>query len=171
MPLCLFADQGHEVAGYFDNPNVHPLTEYLRRREGAVRAAEKAKVALLFASEPEYDAEAWCRAALADPAGRCAHCWSARLSRAAGTAAALGFDAFSSSLLYSRRQNHEGIRRAGEAAARVHALPFLYRDFRPFWQQGIDAAKAAGIYRQQYCGCLFSEQERYRSRLSGLAGN
>ena len=68
----------------------------------------------------------------------------------------LGFDAFTSSLLYSRHQDHEGMRAAGERAAETWAVPFLYRDFRPFWQAGIAASKELGIYRQQYCGCVFS---------------
>ncbi len=162
MPLARLAEEGHALTGYFDNPNIHPLAEYLRRREGALQAAAHHGVPLLFPEDrPEYDAESWCRAALAHPGGRCAHCFSSRLDRAAQTAKALGLDAFTSSLLYSRRQNHEGIRQAGEEAAARHGVSFFYRDFRPFWQQGIDESKALGLYRQQYCGCLFSEQERY----------
>ena len=166
MPLRLLLDEGHEVTGYFDNPNIHPLTEYLRRREGAIQVAAAAGIALIFPQEPEYDAATWCRAALAHTAGRCSYCWSSRLARTAATAAERGFDAFSSSLLYSRRQQHQGIMQAGETAAAEHGVRFLYQDFRPFWQQGIDASKALGVYRQQYCGCLFSEQERYAKELA-----
>ena len=166
MPLRLLLDEGHEVTGYFDNPNIHPLTEYMRRREGAMQVAQAAGVTLLFAPQPEYDAESWCRSALGHPGGRCAYCWSGRLDRTAKTAADLGFDGFSSSLLYSRRQKHEGIMQAGEAAAAEHGVRFVYQDFRPFWQQGIDASKELGVYRQQYCGCIFSEEDRYKKQLA-----
>ena len=76
-------------------------------------------------------------------------------------AAALGFDAFTSSLLYSRYQNHEQIRTAGERAAERHGIRFAYADFRPGWQEGIRLSKEMGLYRQQYCGCIYSEKERY----------
>lgn len=172
--------EGHALAGYFDNPNIHPLAEYCRRRESALKAADSAKIPMLFPlTENEYNAASWCRdaltaqAAAGSPDGRCTHCFSSRLDRTARRARAEGFDAFTSSLLYSRRQNHEGIRRAAGEAAEKHGILFLYRDFRPLWQKGINASKALGLYRQQYCGCLFSEEDRYRNdfrKATGLTG-
>ncbi len=167
MPIRRLLDEGFSVAGYFDNPNVQPLAEYLRRREGALRVAAEMGVDLHFPHQsPEYDAEAWCRAAFAHPAGRCVYCRESRFARAAAFAGAGGFDAFSSSLLYSRRQNHEGMVEAGKAAENATGVPFLYRDFRGDWQQGISRSREWGIHRQQYCGCLFSEQERYAKDLA-----
>lgn len=166
MPIRDLVAQSHEVAGWFFNPNIHPLAEYLRRREGAVRVAAAHGISMLFPQDlPEYDVTTWCGEALAFPQGRCAYCRISRFEAAAETAAKLGFDAFTSSLLYSRRQDHDGMRAAGEAAAAKWRTPFLYRDFRPFWQEGITASKELGIYRQQYCGCVFSEEERYAREL------
>ncbi|MRR07335.1 MAG: hypothetical protein EG828_10405, partial [Deltaproteobacteria bacterium] len=84
-----------------------------------------------------------------------------RIERAAQTAAELGYNAFPSTLLYSRYQQHELIRREGEQAAARHGVSFLYDDFRRGWQQGIAASKEMGLYRQQYCGCIYSEKDRY----------
>lgn len=196
MPVRELLRAGHEVAGWFYNPNIHPLAEYLRRREGAKRAAEIHGIPLLFPdaeldakpdagpdaglssgpdrqtgfTAPEYDVESWCRAALAHPQGRCFYCRASRFDAAAYTAKALGFDAFTSSLLYSRRQDHQGMREAGEQAAETFDISFLYQDFRPLWQDGIAASKDLGIYRQQYCGCVFSEQERYARDLAKIQG-
>ena len=84
-----------------------------------------------------------------------------RLTAAARQAAAVGADAFTSTLLYSRHQKHELIKRTGEAVATECGVPFLYRDFRQGWQEGIELSLAMGLYRQAYCGCIYSEQERY----------
>lgn len=164
--------ESHEVTGYFFNPNIQPLAEYFRRREGALQTAASHGISVLFPEDlPEYDVTGWCGKALGCPEGRCAYCRNIRFEATAKMAKTLGFDAFTSSLLYSRHQNHEGMRAAGETAAVRMEIPFLYRDFRPFWQEGIAASKELGIYRQQYCGCVFSEEERYSRDLAGLRKN
>lgn len=171
MPMRELRKDGHEVAGWFYNPNIHPLAEYLRRREGAVRVAGEHAIPLHFPDRehaPEYGVTAWCRAALGQEGGRCLYCRESRFEAVARAARELGFDAFSSSLLYSRRQDHEGMRAAGERASRMYGVPFFYKDFRPFWQEGIAASKELGVYRQQYCGCVFSEEERYARDLERI---
>lgn len=171
MPIRQLLAEGHELSGWFYNPNIHPLGEYLKRREGAVQVAAFHNIPLLFAQDmPEYDVNAWAREALTYPKGRCSYCRESRFDAAAGAARELGFDAFCSSLLYSRRQNHEGMREAGENASQKWGVDFLYRDFRPFWQEGINASKELGIYRQQWCGCVFSEEERYARELARVQG-
>lgn len=166
MPIRELQAAGHDVAGWFYNPNIHPLAEYLRRREGALQVAEAHGIPLLFTRDTaEYDLAAWCREALAPGRDRCAYCRESRFDAVAQAAREHGFDAFTSSLLYSRRQNHDGMREAGEKAAATRNVPFLYQDFRPLWQGGIAASKELGIYRQQYCGCAFSEEERYAGEL------
>ncbi len=173
MPIRELLAEGFALSGWFHNPNVHPLAEYLRRREGAVTVAARHGVPLHFPDpdpgapgKSEYDAAAWCRAALAGEGGRCLYCRESRFEAVARAARDRGFDAFTSSLLYSRRQDHEGMRAAGERAFALTGVPFLYRDFRPFWQAGIAASKELGIYRQQYCGCVFSEEERHARDLA-----
>lgn len=166
-PIRALRQEGYAVTGWFYNPNIHPLAEYLRRREGALQVAAAHGIELLFPQEtPEYDVAAWCRNALANGVDRCAYCRESRFDVAARAALQTGCGAFTSSLLYSRRQNHEGMREAGEAAARRQGASFLYRDFRPLWQDGITASKELGIYRQNYCGCVFSEAERYAGELN-----
>ncbi|MCC8194270.1 MAG: epoxyqueuosine reductase QueH [Deltaproteobacteria bacterium] len=176
MPVRALREDGHTVAGWFHNPNIHPLSEYLRRRQGAAQVADIHGIPLYFpengpdnAGKNEYDLVSWCRAALGYEGGRCLYCRESRFDAAAKAARDLGFDAFTSSLLYSRHQDHEGMRQAGEKAAAAWNVPFLYRDFRPFWQEGIKASKELGIYRQQYCGCAFSEEERYAGELAKAA--
>jgi predicted adenine nucleotide alpha hydrolase (AANH) superfamily ATPase len=175
MPVRRLLDEGCEVEGFFYNPNIHPLAEYLRRREGAAAVAEKYGLRMHWALEDgDYDTAAWLGRISASGAGlnareRCPVCWSGRLARAFALAEREGFDAVTSSLLYSRRQRHDEIAALGRALAQKHAGAggplFLYRDFRPDWRRGIDISKEWGVYRQQYCGCIFSENDRYARAL------
>ncbi len=162
--LSELLDLGHEPVGLFYNPNIHPLSEYLRRRDGALQVAQRLGVGLTVLDR-EYDPMAHLGPAADLGDERCGFCYALRLNRTAALAAQQGIEAFTSTLLYSKFQKHEGIVRAGERAALAHGGDFLYRDFRTGWKEGIRLSKLWGIYRQQYCGCLFSEFERYRNGL------
>ena len=84
-----------------------------------------------------------------------------RLFEAARMAKESGFDSFTSSLFISPYQNHELMRETAERAAAEYGVDFLYRDFRPYFRAGQENARRLGMYIQKYCGCVFSEQERY----------
>ena len=72
-----------------------------------------------------------------------------------------GFDAFSTTLFISPYQNHELLRKEAAAAAEQHGITLFYRDFRPLFKEGRTEARRLGLYMQKYCGCIFSEEERY----------
>ena len=165
MPVRMLRAEGFAVTGVFYNPNIHPLQEYLLRRAALLEAADRLDLPLLC-PEPEeaaWDLPKWLRATPASPdtTVRCRACYALRLGQVARWAAGEGFDAFSSSLLFSRRQAHAVIAEEGEQAARRAGAAFLYRDFRPAWREGIELSKSWGLYRQQYCACIYSETERY----------
>lgn len=169
MPAMLFADEGYELTGFFHNPNIQPLAEYLRRREGASQCATNLKMPILY-DDAAWDMPAWLMRQLpvTKSKTRCQNCIATRLEQTALKAAALGIEKFSTSLLYSHYQPHDFIHQKGEEIAASHGLEFIYRDFRSYWQEGIDISKAWEIYRQQYCGCVFSENERYAKKLAQL---
>jgi predicted adenine nucleotide alpha hydrolase (AANH) superfamily ATPase len=153
------------------NPNIQPLTEYLRRREAAQQACAELNVELLCADE-EWDIAVWLRKAAgrdAKPA-RCAFCCENRINAAFVKAGELGMPFFSSSLLYSRHQPHKVIATAGLRLTWKNpgGPVFLYRDFREEWQAGIERSRELGLYRQSYCGCVYSEAERHAGRLAKL---
>ena len=170
MPARALRAEGFAVTGVFYNPNIHPLKEYLLRRAALLEAAQRLDLPLLW-PDPEraaWDLPQWLYAvpASADRNVRCRACYALRFEYVARWAEQEHFDAFSSSLLYSRRQAHAIIAEEGEKAARRYNTVFLYRDFRPAWQEGIDLSRQWGLYRQQYCACMYSEAERYAKELA-----
>jgi len=159
-PHEVLREAGHEVRGFFYNPNIHPYQEFARRAETLKEYSDKTGLAVIW--DETYDLEGFLRLVVFRETERCRFCYQLRLAAAARVAKKGRFDAFTSTLLYSKFQNHELIQELGEAAARDAGLPFYYDDFRLGWQHGIKESKALGLYRQQYCGCIYSERDRYR---------
>ena len=92
---------------------------------------------------------------------RCAKCCRMRMEKTASFAKKNGFTSFSTTLLISPYQNHDEIKKTAEEMAERYRIDFFYRDFRPLFREGQVTARAAGMYMQKYCGCIFSEEERY----------
>jgi predicted adenine nucleotide alpha hydrolase (AANH) superfamily ATPase len=160
--MCIetLKSEGIEPALYWYNPNIHPFTEYKSRRDCLLSYAENLTLTLVM--EDHYGLKDFiAEYPFADP-GRCAFCYRLRLEKAARAAKERGFDAFCTSLLISPYQDHELLKKTAQAAAERYGVEFLYRDFRPFFREGQAKARAAGFYMQKYCGCIFSEEERYR---------
>lgn len=169
MPAMLLQEEGYAIRGYFNNPNIHPLAEYIKRREGAGQCAEKLSFPIEF-EDDAWNLPRWLERQLpkAESRDRCNFCIASRLDATAKKASELNLPAFSTSLLYSRYQPHEFIAEAGKKVASRYGLEFIYRDFRTNWQEGIDISKVWELYRQQYCGCIFSETERYAKKFAQL---
>lgn len=167
MPITRLLGEGHEIVAWFMNPNIQPLSEYLRRREAAEICARNLGIGIIF-EDDAWNLGEWLQSQLprAQSAARCVFCCGQRVLATAEKARALGFDAFSTTLLYSRYQPHEAIAAAG-CSVKTGA-EFVYRDFRTDWQEGIDRSREMGLYRQPYCGCVFSEAERYAKKLNRL---
>ncbi len=148
-----------DLRAFWYNPNIHPLLEY-RRRLKAVRVLHERDPAPLEIVD-EYGLMPFCQALAGefDAPARCAVCYRLRLDRAAARARELGLAAFTSTLVTSTHQSHAPIREAGDAAAAAHDVAFLYRDLRAV---KVEPKAAQGLYRQQYCGCVFSEADRFR---------
>ena len=157
--LAALRAEGADVTGFFHNPNIHPYTEFRKRQEALVQYGRVALLPLI--ADDAYDIDAFLRAAWAAGKDRCLACYRMRLTAAFEKAAALGVEAVTTTLLYSIYQKHEAIAQIGGELSARYGLPFLYRDFRQGWKEGRDEAARLGIYRQAYCGCIFSEYERF----------
>lgn len=171
IPLKTALEGRARVWGYFHNPNIHPYSEFKKRLAAVKELAGYLSIDVIY--DEEYRPTEFIAGVRSHLTGderfpafgeRCEYCYSSRLEETARTAAAKGFDAFSSSLLYSRYQDHEGIRALGLKLAEKYNVDFYYEDFRVGWQQGIDESKEMGLYRQKYCGCVYSRIERYSKK-------
>ncbi len=164
-PLAAIRAAGHEARGYFINPNIHPFKEFQRRIEALESMSRQSDFQVDY--EREYGLRDYLRQVVFNEDSRCGLCYALRLRPTAEKAMAIGADAFSSTLLYSRYQNHDLLKQQGEALAVEFGIPFYYEDFRWSWQEGIDKSIEMGLYRQPYCGCIYSEQERYDKKGKG----
>jgi predicted adenine nucleotide alpha hydrolase (AANH) superfamily ATPase len=160
-PIKWLKDKGYEIVGLWYNPNIHPCTEFVKRME-TVKKLEKLEGIKVIYFE-NYESEKWLRAVAfrEEKNIRCQICYSMRLEMAASVAKRGKFDAFTSTLFYSKYQSRELMVPLAENASKKFGVKFLNVDFREGWREGIDISKEKGLYRQQYCGCIYSEKERY----------
>jgi epoxyqueuosine reductase len=151
--------QGYEAAGFWYNPNIHPYTEHQSRLE-AVKAL-CGQIGLPLVIFEGYDMPEYFRRVAGHEAERCSHCFDLRLIKTAAIAKENGFDSFTTTLLISPHQKHELIIETGNKAAALQNVPFLYADLRKRYSDSRHITKPMNLYRQQYCGCIYSEVERY----------
>ena len=171
IPLKDLLKEEFEVHGYFYNPNIHPRAEFVKRLNGTKELAAYMELDVLY--DEEYRAVEFIRGMIdsvdgrTDEAGRppehdrCTYCYAERIEATAKAAKVNNYQAFSSSLLYSKYQNHAEIIELAEGLAEKYGVAFFYRDFREGWVEGIEKSKEIGLYRQKYCGCIYSLIERY----------
>jgi predicted adenine nucleotide alpha hydrolase (AANH) superfamily ATPase len=171
---CLVAlgEEGLEPVLFWYNPNIHPYTEYRARRDSFRRFVKEKR--FCFFENDEYGLRPFLEGIFplqggfqgkaGDSGGRCDFCYRLRLERTAAFAAENNFSAFSTTLLISPFQEHRLLIRLGEEIGARYGIDFYYRDFRPYFREGQRRARAEEYYMQKYCGCIFSEEERYTNR-------
>jgi four helix bundle protein len=152
-------EKGQEVTGYFFNPNIHPYQEYQKRLDALRQYSQRVGLEVIY--RDEYLLEEFLRNVSHRVRERCQFCYTFRLEATAREAKGRGFDAFSTTLLQSTHQNHAVIKETAERIAQEIGIRFYYEDFRQGWKRGVEVSKSLGLYRQQYCGCIYSEKERF----------
>lgn len=157
--------EGIEPTLFWYNPNIHPYIEYKTRRDCLKDYAKMVSVELIL--KEEYGLDDFCRNVSLDITNRCVnYCYPKRLGETVRYAAEHGYQAFTTTLLVSPYQKHDEIIKACERLSAASGLEFIYRDFRTGFRAGQDKARALGLYRQKYCGCIFSEEERYAKQIA-----
>ncbi len=147
-----------KITGFFYNPNIHPRAEYISRFMTAGFVASHFGFPMI--ADKTYDTEKWARKVFAG-SPRCAPCVGDRLLKTAEAAREKGFTSFTTTLLLSPYQNHQFIKDEGERIAALTGVDFFYRDYRKNFADSVRISKELLLYRQKYCGCVFSESERY----------
>lgn len=144
---------------FYANPNIHPYREYDARREALAALAALRGLPLIL--EPAYEPETFFRRVSHRETERCRHCYELRLEKAADKAQELGMTRFGTTLLVSPYQDRGLLLATGRRLAAERGLVFHEADWRPGFRAGQAEARRLGLYRQQYCGCLYSEKERF----------
>lgn len=151
-------DLDYDITGYWYNPNIHPASEYQKRLDTLYKFQAQTQCKIEFKSK--YNIKEWLLSI--EPTlnvgkkMRCNLCYNIRLIEAVKYASKQSFDCFSTTLLYSKYQFHDDIKAICEELSKQYNIPFLYIDFRKGWQKGIELSHQYGLYRQKYCGCIFS---------------
>ncbi len=158
-PYFHLKEEGFDIHGFWFNPNIHPYQEYLKRLETLQEFTAKEDIRMIY--KDEYNLDDFLRKTAFRENERCRSCYYDRLKYAAIVAKKGNFDLFTTTLLYSKFQKHDLIKEIGESLGKEYGIKFFYRDFRQYWKEGIKLSKELGMYRQQYCGCIYSERDRY----------
>lgn len=158
-PLKTLRSQGLAVWGFFYKNNIHPYTECLKRQKTLESYSKIIDLKVIY--QKGYDLEGFIQNVVFRESQRCSYCYHERLKATALLARRGKYDYFTTTLLYSKFQKHDQIKSIGDAVAKSVGIEFYYYDFREGWQEGIETSKELGMYRQQYCGCIYSEKERF----------
>ena len=183
-PVKKLRTEGFEPTGFFFNPNIHPHQEWRKRLNSAREFAEKVGMKIFcenhyglrdfFEKTSKFVVKISDEDTVKNSDGfhaRCKICYAWRLSETAKFAAENNFEIFTSTLFYSIHQNHELMKKIAENVAKNFGVKFFYEDFREGWQEGIELSLQLGLYRQNYCGCIFSEEERFSKEIKKARKN
>lgn len=161
-PAQRISDEGNKFSIYFFNPNIHPYKELKHRLNTLREYCQLKKYKLIV--DKSYPLETCLQGMLNEPTVRCAYCYRIRMEATAQYAKENGFDAFSTTLLVSPYQKYDLIVQIAQEAATKYAIPFYYEDYRLGYEKGVALSLELEMYRQPYCGCIFSERDRYEKK-------
>lgn len=181
-PVKILRSEGIDFTGLWFNPNIHPYDEYTSRLTAVKRLSHHWHVEIrykeeytpadyfkMFNIEDQVCINDMSLNRLVDISmppfpDRCKQCYQLRLAKTAEEARKQRYDAFSTTLLISPYQDFEQIVTTGEELAEKYNIMFLSRDFRPHFRDTMNLVRKMGLYRQKYCGCIFSREERYQNK-------
>ncbi len=160
--------EGFEVNLFFFNPNIHPVEEYKRRLDSFLSYAEKTGHG--YSAHTLYTPQEFF-SCIGDLNKRCGECFSLRLNETAQRGRERGYRFFSTTLTVSPYQDTGEILRRGNAGGKETNMIFVARDFRKLFSQTRDCTRELSLYRQTYCGCVFSRWEGVKKkRWKSLSG-
>ena len=152
-----------DVVGYWYNPNIHPYTEYRSRMNCLKDYSNSIGLEVIYNNE--YGLVEFTKNVINNLKDRCSYCYSKRLEETANYAKENGYDAFTTTLLISQYQKHEDIKKMCEDLSKKYKIDFIYKDFRINFREGQNEARNLNLYMQKYCGCIYSEMERYLKKI------
>jgi len=155
-----------DITIFYYNPNITDYEEYEKRKEELYKFISDTKSSVTII-EGNYNTLNFYSAVkgfenVKEGGERCFKCYKLRLEETAKTAKLLNFDYFTTSLSISPYKNSQKINELGEQLAKEYKVNYLYADFKKNngYKRSIELSRLYGLYRQDYCGCEFSKNER-----------
>lgn len=162
-PITSLKSRGINITGLWFNPNIHPYTEYSLRLDALRQLQDSWRLDINYIDY--YGLKDFIGETNNGAEDRCHVCYRMRLEETARRAKEMGLDGFTTSLLVSPYQKFDVIIETGREIENKYSVEFFAEDFRPGWKQGVQLSKNLGLYRQKYCGCIYSEAERYIKKI------
>lgn len=156
-----------DITVFYYNPNIAPIEEFNLRVAEQIRLVEQmALPGSIKVICGDYDGDAFMRMSAgheSDPEGgeRCTRCFRLRLAKTAQLAAEKGFDYFTTTLSISPLKDAQRLNAIGSEYGQLYGIPYLLSDFKKKngYKRSCELSAQYGLYRQDYCGCIFSKQE------------
>ena len=165
-PLDLLISEGRDLDCFWYNPNIQPQFEFDRRHENLAKACDHFGIRLISEGDKCMEDYWLSKEYLKEFPSRCDMCYDIRMEAVAKYCAENGYESFCTTLLVSPYQQHDKIAQICEMKASGYGVKFEYIDFRPGFRQGQDMAREIGLYRQKFCGCIFSlEESKFRDKI------
>lgn len=161
-PINLLREIGYEPVVYFYNPNIQPESEYEKRLEAQKKLCESLGCEIIVEDYEPKMFEIVSFGFEDEPEGsdRCKKCFELRLSKTVKKSKDLGIKDFTTSIVISPHKNYDLVSEIGKKIASKYNINYLEIDFKK--QDGFlksnKIAKELDLYRQNYCGCKFSER-------------
>ncbi len=161
--IKVLREENIDIVGYWYNPNIHPFKEYDNRLKALKEYSKMINLNVIY--DDFYGLDNFVRNTINIINNRCGYCYLSRMEKVVKYAHDNGYDAFSSTLFISPYQKHDLLKDICEKLSKKYNIQFLYRDFRPYYELGREMFRETGLYMQKYCGCIFSERERYKKEI------
>lgn len=161
--IKVLREENIDIVGYWYNPNIHPFKEYDNRLKALKEYSKMISLNVIY--DDFYGLDEFVKNTVNIIDNRCGYCYLSRMERVVKYAHDNGYDAFSSTLFISPYQKHDLLKSICEKLSKKYNIKFLYRDFRPYYELGREMFRETGLYMQKYCGCIFSERERYEKEI------
>ncbi len=165
-----YLEKFFDITLYFYNPNISPIEEYTYRLDELKRFVNETGSRAVI-KEGEYEPKKFLEIAKgleqeAEGGERCFKCYRLRLSKSADYAATHGFDYFTTTLSISPYKNAQKLNSIGGEIAATLGINYLYSDFKKKngYKRSIELSREYGLYRQDYCGCIFSAVARQKQK-------
>ncbi len=149
-----------EAMGFWYNPNIHPFLEYQRRLKAVKVLTKNEEMRVIY--KDDYDIKKFLRQVVYRELQRCLFCYYDHLEKTAIFAHQGGFDYFGSTLFLSPHQDQELLKTIIETISNKYGIKPYLKEIEGGRQKGAEFSRKMKLYRQEYCGCIYGEEEKYK---------